>query len=178
MLHLTKRTRAQVPIACSIEQLERLAIFVNAFCNKALVINCCENVQYLWKKRFPCISQDMKKKNIAYSEICQNFRKLCSICYVFPFGIIPSELNHVILQQLILFADWLIQPNNNCSATLLNGKFPTTVYTSLTSSFVAGYCIAVVVFARKSSKPLIWSCTRSNTALTFCWVTRQPWTRT
>ena len=61
MLHLTKRTRAQVPIACSIEHLERLAIFVNAFCNKALVI-CCENVQYLWKKRFPCMSKDMKKK--------------------------------------------------------------------------------------------------------------------
>jgi len=54
---LYKRTRAQVPMASSIECLSALLI-----CNEAVVI-CCKNVLDLQGKKLPCIPQGMKKKN-------------------------------------------------------------------------------------------------------------------
>ena len=72
---LYKRTRAQVPMASSIECLSALLI-----CNEAVVI-CCKNVLDLQGKKPPCIPQGMKKKNIAYQYICQSFQNVyCIIC--------------------------------------------------------------------------------------------------
>ena len=61
---------------------------MNAFCNEAVAI-CCENVAYLRGKKFPCISQGMKKHSLLinlskFSKIIRHyvffFSELCELC--------------------------------------------------------------------------------------------------
>ena len=67
-------------------------IFVNAFCNEAVAI-CCKNALYLWEKKFPCISQHMKKTWLInrFVKFFENYAPLSIF-----FFVMSSEPNYVI----------------------------------------------------------------------------------
>ena len=69
---------------------------MNAFCNEAVAI-CCENVAYLRGKKFPCISQGMKKHSLLIN--LSTFSKIIRHYEFFFFGIMRimrSEPNYAI----------------------------------------------------------------------------------